>query len=71
MQAVTRTTNFATMALLMGLLYIYKSLLYFSTQKNMGPSYVHQLLWDLTPVHEIVLIYSFICTTIMGPSYIH
>ena len=28
MQAVTRTTNFATMALLMGLLYIYMNLSY-------------------------------------------
>ena len=44
----------------------------------MGPSYVHQLLWGLTPVHKMVPVYiqchsyyygSILCTPIIVGSY--
>ena len=34
----------------------------------MGPSYVHQLLWGLTPLHKMVTIYT-LCTLIFVGSY--
>ena len=39
----------------------------------MGPSYVHCLLWGLTPVHKMVPEYieCHSCVTIMIPSYVH
>ena len=49
------------------LLYIRWSLYIFSVIRTiMGPSYVHRLLWGLTPVHKMVPI-----RTMMGPSYVH
>ena len=44
-------------------LYIRWSLYIYSVIRTiMGPSYVHQLLWSLTPVHRMVPIYSVIRT---------
>ena len=38
----------------------------------MGSSYVHRLLWGLTPVHKMAPIYIYsVIRTIMSPSYVH